>query len=439
MAYPIQVLSGRVLLAVAMWSMLSVSSVAYAKEEDAVSVPSSESTSPQHGGELSPPQETITPESAPPLEAPPVVEQEPAATEPASAETEKGAGSSAPAAAGPDTTAPLPEARPEERQTVSPMMVEERVFQPAPSGRRLEFGIGTWISTGHTKWAHNASSQYPLGNPTSRLTYADHTTNVVEFTGTLWVGPRVFGRLNGGFADIGGGRLTDDDFLVQDGGQISSRTHSDIKNSSMHFINAEMGVRMRDYAGGRGMLDAVVGFQYWHQEHQAYGVRQISCSNAGATVDLDSVKVGTQPLCNPGQAPISNSVLAITNKASWYSIRAGLQTEYAIMERVSLQGSLLLKPLTVFHSEDTHHLRSSDLLAPSFTMFGVGMGADAEAGARVMITNQVALNVGYRVWWNRMIDGTWKNHPVSGASSSVPLVEYQTIRHGLTAGITVRF
>jgi hypothetical protein len=83
---------------------------------------------------------------------------------------------------------------------------QEPVEQPR---QRFEFTAGTWISTGDTRWAHNASSASPLlGNPSSKLIYKDVGTNVFDIAGTLWVTPRLFGRLNIGVAGIGGGRLT---------------------------------------------------------------------------------------------------------------------------------------------------------------------------------------------------------------------------------------
>ena len=66
---------------------------------------------------------------------------------------------------------------------------------------RFDVAIGTWISTGDTRWAHNASSSSPLlGDPTSKLTYKDVGTNVFDLAGTLWFTPRLFGRLNFGIA-----------------------------------------------------------------------------------------------------------------------------------------------------------------------------------------------------------------------------------------------
>src|SRR5687768_4102710 len=69
---------------------------------------------------------------------------------------------------------------------------------------RLELGVGGWVSWGETRWAHDASVIPGLGNPTSKLTYKDHGTNILELTGRLWVTQRFFGRLNVGGAAIGG-------------------------------------------------------------------------------------------------------------------------------------------------------------------------------------------------------------------------------------------
>jgi len=304
--------------------------------------------------------------------------------------------------------------------------------EPAPSAIKVDASVGTWISTGDTRWSHNASSVFPLGNPTSRLAYTDHTANVTELTIKVSTRSHWFGRLNVGYADIGGGRLTDDDFLAQDGGTPSLRTHSDIKSSSMYFINAEGGARLLAYPNGRGVLDAIVGVQYWHEEHKAYGVRQVSCSSAGSTVNI-----GGGTLCPVGT--VSNSTLAITNVTSWYSIRTGLETEYRLTRWLSLHGAGMLKPISIFENQDTHHLRGSVFQDPSFTMYGIAVGADADAGLKFNVTKALSLDVGYRVWWNRMLDGTWKSHLTGGGSETYPLTQFQSIRHGATFGLTLRF
>ncbi len=314
--------------------------------------------------------------------------------------------------------------------------------EPEPVKRvRVDLGLGTWISVGDTRWSHDASSQLPLGNPTSKLVYEDHSTNVAEFTAKLSVGPRWFGRLNLGGTGIGGGRLTDDDFLTPDGGRPSSRTHSDIGGTNMWFVNADAGFRMLTFPNNRGNLDGVIGFQYWRQRHEAFGVRQVACSPAGATIDFNNPNTpGPDPLCIPGFQSLNSSTLAVTNASTWYSLRTGVQTDYRLARWLSINGSIVFKPINFFTNEDTHHLRvPSEFQDPSFTMLGYGFGADADIGARVYFTRSLSAQVGYRVFWNRMIDGTWKNHLADGRSFSFPLVEMESLRHGLTGGINYSF
>src|SRR6476620_1982034 len=116
---------------------------------------------------------------------------------------------------------------------------------------RFELGLGAWISTGETTWAHNASSIAGLGNPTSKLTYEDSGTNMVELTAKLWITRRLFARLTGGYGAIGGGRLTDDDYLAVDGGASSSRTFSDIKGDNTWYLNADVGGRVMEFRNSR--------------------------------------------------------------------------------------------------------------------------------------------------------------------------------------------
>jgi len=53
-------------------------------------------------------------------------------------------------------------------------------------------------------------------------------------------------------------------------------------------------------------------------------------------------------------------------------------------------------------SNDVHN----DFRDLSLTMVEFGFGADADIAARVYFTKALFGQVGYRVWWNRIIDGT---------------------------------
>ena len=304
---------------------------------------------------------------------------------------------------------------------------------------KFDVTIGTWISVGDTRWAHNASSSSPLlGDPTSKLTYKDVGTNVFDLAGTLWFTPQLFGRLNFGIAGIGGGRLTDDDFLAADRGNPSSRTISDLSGDGMWYLNADAGGRVTNFPNHRGWLDVFGGFQYWHTEYTAVGLGQVTCTTAGSTVDLDPSTPGPDPLCAPGTS-ISSGVNVITNTTNWYSIRLGGKSEYRLTRRFSVLGTLAFIPASLLDNKDVHHLRADLSQDPSFSMVGYGVGADADVGARFMITTNLAANVGYRMYYNRVLSGHLTTHPVVGSSESFPLTQFESLRHGFTASLSLIF
>ena len=311
--------------------------------------------------------------------------------------------------------------------SVSVSAGEERVLESRP---KVELSAGTWISVGDTRWAHNASSVPGFGNPTSKLTYKDVGTNVIDLTGKFWLSSRIFGRLNGGFANIGGGRLTDDDYAT--GQRLFSRTTSNIAGNNMYYINADLGGRVKEFANSRGYLDIFGGYQYWHTEYQAVGLARVVCDPAAFPI-LPST-------CNDPLPPSGETV--ITNKANWHSIRVGASTEYRFTRRLSLIGTAAFIPLSIIENKDIHHLRTSGTNAllqdPSISMLGFGIGANADVGARFMLTKSIGLNVGYRVWWNHAVDGTVTFHGTSG-TSEYPLTQFDSLRHGLTAGLNFTF
>jgi hypothetical protein len=241
-----------------------------------------------------------------------------------------------------------------------------------------------------------------------------------------------------GFAGVGGGRLIDDDYLAIDGRNPSSRTHSDLKGDELWYINADVGRRIVEFPYSRGWLDLFAGYQFWYQRFTANGLGQIACSNAGLTVDTDPGLPGIQPLCTPTQS-VSDTILVITNTASWHSIRMGGSTEYRLTRQVSVLGTAALIPLSIIDNKDIHHLRNDLQQNPSISMRGYGIGANADVGVRLMLIKNLFLNVGYRVWWNRSIDGTVTFHNIGNPAQEFPLEQFQSLRHGVTFGLNFTF
>jgi hypothetical protein len=312
--------------------------------------------------------------------------------------------------------------------TVSVSAGEERVLESRP---KIELSAGTWISVGDTRWAHNASSVPGFGNPTSKLTYKDVGTNVIELTGKAWVAPKWFGRLNVGYAGIGGGRLTDDDYGSNGGQKLFSSTNSNLSGDSMWYLNADGGFRVIEYPNHRGWLEAFGGFQYWYTKYEATGLTQVACDNSALPASLGLT-------CNPAGTVRNQGQTVITNTTNWYSIRVGASTEYRFTRRLSLIGTAAFIPLSIIDNKDIHHLRSDLQQNPSISMLGFGIGANADVGARFMFTENIGLNVGYRVWWNHAVDGTVTIRGTNG-SSEYPLTQFDSLRHGLTAGIHFTF
>ena len=306
---------------------------------------------------------------------------------------------------------------------------QESITESRP---RFDLAIGAWISTGDTRWAHNASSVTGLGNPTSKLTYKDVETNVIELIGKVWVTPKVFGRLNVGFAGIGGGRLTDDDYGSNGGQRLFSRTNSDLSGDSMWYLNADSGFRVAEYPNHRGWLEMFGGYQFWHTTYQATGLTQVACDNSAVPGSLGLT-------CNPVGTVTNQGQTVITNTTNWHSIRVGASTEYRLTRRLSVLGTLALIPISVLDNKDVHHLRGDLKQNPSFSMVGYGVGADVDVGARFMVTNNLAANLGYRLYYNRVLSGDLTVHPVAGSSDSFPLTQFESLRHGFTAGLSLIF
>ena len=297
------------------------------------------------------------------------------------------------------------------------------------SPRKFDVTLGTWISVGDTRWAHDASSIAGLGNPTSKLTYKDVGTNVVELTGKGWLTSRWFGRLNVGYAGIGGGRLTDDDFGSNGGQRLFSRTNSDLSGDNMWYLNADSGFRIAEYPNHRGWLEVFGGYQYWHTKYEATGVTVVACD--------PSVFPGFS--CPPAGASGFQGQTVITNTTNWHSFRMGASTEYRLTRRLSVLGTLAFIPASLLDNKDVHHLRPALSQDPSFSMVGYGVGADADVGARFMITTNLAANLGYRMYYNRVLSGHLTTHPVIGSSESFPLTQFESLRHGFTASLSLIF
>ena len=138
---------------------------------------------------------------------------------------------------------------------------------------RVDIGLSEWFSQGNTQWSHNASAlDANLGNPSSKLQYKDTGTNITEITGRVKLKNKVFFRGAFGYGSIGGGRLTDDDFLSAQGAAAQgatvsgehrfSRTYSDIGGDNLWYLNGDIGMTTHSFPENKGSLAMFVRLQY---------------------------------------------------------------------------------------------------------------------------------------------------------------------------------
>lgn len=297
-----------------------------------------------------------------------------------------------------------------------------------PTNSKVQFtgGISGWLlSQGQTKWSHDFS----------RLTYKDDSTNIMELSGQATFLKRWFARGDFGYGIMGNGTLTDDDFSSANG-PLESRTTSNITGNNLWYMNGDVGAKLIQLPNHRGSIGFFTGIQYWRQQYEASGVVQTACNP------------GTPPLCNPANIgqDLAPGEKAITNTTTWISWRLGVEGDYRVTRKFSLEGKFAFKPITSLSNDDIHHLRQQagpTLPAlqqdPSFRMTGTGIGADADVGASYMVTPRFSINLGYRIWWNHLTNGKVTVYPVGAAASTINLNEFQTYRHGVTLGLRYTF
>lgn len=318
---------------------------------------------------------------------------------------------------------------------------DARAESPPFFGQQLDVTVWglTWISTGRTKNSDNGNALSPLlGNPSSTLDFDDLDSTVFEAGVQLRIADGWFVRAAYGRGDINSGRFVDDDFVTSQGAaffqasipsahMISRSEHEVGGGSGLWYVTADLGKRLVTLQSGRGGLDGFVGFQFWREYYEVSGGSQVVCTSSPAT--------SSNPFCNPAGTPFSG--LSLTNSVEWTSFRLGLATQYQV-SRVRLDANLAFIPYTRLFSEDSHLLRD-DLRQPSFTLRGEGIGAEGEIALSLQVLAGLYLNVGYRYWWLKTLDGTSTAHPLGRSDVSDPLTEHTTIRHGVTLGAQYRF
>jgi hypothetical protein len=281
--------------------------------------------------------------------------------------------------------------------------------QTLPRDPSFEIGARYWVSSGKTRWAHNAQDIEPmLGNPSSLLTYEGLGAQAVELHARKTLGDAWFIKGNVGGGWIKRGSFDDEDFLV---GQIKfSDTMSSVRGNRLAYATLDAGRAISTSRDGRITLFA--GYQEWTERADSYGLSF------------------TVPAGAPG---LDNNVPAVSNEVKWRSLRLGAGTTF-VSGRTRVVAELALVPYTKLRNEDSHHLRTdpSDLgPVPNVINDGRGNGLQFDAEVRRAVFEHYELGLGFRYWKLRTTRGT-----NMAAGLSFPLVEMESERSGLTLSLT---
>lgn len=282
----------------------------------------------------------------------------------------------------------------------------------AASAQDADFGVRYWYSQATTTRSHNAQGVVPfLGNPTSVLTYEDVNAHAAELHGRRDVGRGWFVRGIAGLGWITSGSFDDEDFFV---GQVKfSDSTSPVKGNKLHYASLDFGRELWQFRDGSAGL--FIGYHHWSERLDAYG--------AVFTVG--------------GGAPIPESQPVISNEVTWRSLRLGLSSVARLSSTTRLMLDAVLLPYAKVRDEDSHWLRTdpADLgPAPNILIEGRGRGLQLELELRHLVGRAWELGAGARHWWLRSRRGSRE-----AVGTSVPLVELESQRTGLTLSLTRRW
>jgi hypothetical protein len=276
------------------------------------------------------------------------------------------------------------------------------------AAQRGEVVIRYWLSTGETKNSHNARAASPvLGNPTSVLTHENLDAHVLELAARTSFAGNGFVKGNLGVGRINTGSFDDEDYLA---GQFKFLdTTSSVTEGDIAYGTIDVGFTPWSLQGGRSSVGLFLGFNQWTEEVDAYGITQ--------TADPLGVGAGDLP----------DSVLVVSNKAQWRSLRLGVAASLAFSERGRLVADLAYVPYSKVRNEDSHHLRPDLGPVPNIIKEGVGAGVQLDAELRYVVLRRTTLGAGLRYWRLKAEHGT--------DNTDFPLVELISERIGVTLSL----
>lgn len=273
-------------------------------------------------------------------------------------------------------------------------------------------GVRTWVTTGYSEFSLNNL----VVDPASDLIWRNTDSAVFEVNGELiWRRFLVMGALGtGGITD---GAFIDDDFLLNDRRGRFSHTRSIVDGGDVFYgivdVGARLGIWGEEGKTGAGFFDAFLGYQYWREEYEAFGLR--------------------------GSAVRPNSVKVITHEYIWQGLRLGARSELILFGGLSVKWKAVLLPVAWWSWEDIHHLRTDLRQDPSASAESDdAFGFELEAGLKYNVWRGLSVEAGYRYWGMDSNGGDVEFRAVAG-TVRLKVHDATSERYGPYFGLQYRF
>jgi opacity protein-like surface antigen len=258
----------------------------------------------------------------------------------------------------------------------------------------VEVGGRVWYSSGNfQKDLGVGATPSPTNLLVSRLTY-DSTAATGEVFGRIDTPSNIFVKGFAGGGSILSGNMHDEDFAIgfADAPLVNipySNTQSTTKGD-LAYGTFDVGYSV--FRGPSANVGGFIGFNYYHENKQAYGCAQISISFSD---------------CVPA---FPNTVLGLTEDDNWYSMRIGVNGVVSIWNGLKLTADAAYLPFVAFRGTDIHWQRF-DVPNQTSPEAGNGQGMQLEAILSYAFANGFSVGAGGRYW------AMWANNAQTNAFS----------------------
>lgn len=241
----------------------------------------------------------------------------------------------------------------------------------------FEGGARYWYSSGKFQNENDITPNVIL----SRLPFENLTAHSGELFARVDAPSNLFVKGFAGVGSISAGKFHDEDWGldVSPAGALVpiayEVTRADV-SGRLSYATVDIGLdamRAQDYKIG-----PFIGYNYFRETMSAFGCAQLVNTESG--------------VCAP---PVESGRLAITQAATWQSLRLGITAETRIWNRFKIGADVAYLPYVRLDGLDSHWLRDP---AVFFPQHGIGRGVQAELLLSYLVTDNFSVGVGGRYW-----------------------------------------